>query len=82
MKTIFRTFLILLILCSSNLQTFADGDKSADRYTLSGYIKDAENGEVLIGATVYISNLKIGAVTNLYGFYSITLAPGDYKVIY
>lgn len=82
MKNFLRTFLILLILCSSSLQTFADGDKPAERYTLSGYIKDTENGEVLIGATVYITNLKIGAVTNLYGFYSITLTPGDYKIVY
>ena len=57
-------------------------DKTTDHFTLSGYIKDTDNGEVLIGATIYVTNLKIGAVTNLYGFYSVTLTPGNYKIIF
>lgn len=51
-----------------------------DRSTISGYIKDAQNGEDLIGATVLISGTSQGAITNVYGFYSITVAPGNYKV--
>ena len=51
-----------------------------EKYTISGYVKDAANGESLIGATVLIQELSSGNITNVYGFYSITLAPGDYTV--
>ena len=53
-----------------------------DKVTLSGYLFDAENGESLIGATVYVPDLQIGAVSNVYGFYSLTLAPGSYQIEY
>jgi hypothetical protein len=48
--------------------------------TLNGYLRDAADGEELIGATVYITELETGAVSNFYGFYSITLAPGTYTI--
>ncbi len=51
------------------------------RYTLSGYIKDASTGEDLIGASVILANDPWrGTVTNLYGFYSITLPEGSYTI--
>ena len=51
-----------------------------EKVTLSGYLFDAANGETLIGATVYVPELQAGAVTNVYGFYSLTLTPGIYQV--
>jgi len=53
---------------------------SQQKFTISGYIKDASNGEALIGATIYVSSLATGTTTNVYGFYSITLAEGEYKL--
>lgn len=50
--------------------------------TLSGHIFDAENGEVLIGATVYVNELKTGTATNEYGFYSVTFPRGKYHFIF
>ena len=50
-------------------------------HTLSGYVSDSENGEVLIGATVFIEELKTGTITNPYGFYSITLPSNAYTVV-
>lgn len=55
---------------------------SQQKATLNGYIRDADNGEELIGVTVYIPELKAGAVTNAYGFYSITVPQGTYEVQY
>ena len=52
----------------------------AQKFTLSGYIKDASNGEELLGASVYLVELKTGAVTNEYGFYSIKVAQGQYTI--
>jgi hypothetical protein len=53
---------------------------SQEKVTLNGFVKDADNGEELIGVTVYVPELKAGAVTNPYGFYSITLPKGTYEV--
>ncbi|EAY24359.1 TonB-dependent receptor [Microscilla marina] len=50
-------------------------------YTISGLVKDKTNGEVLIGATVYIRSLGKGTATNVYGFYSLTVPKGTYQVI-
>lgn len=45
----------------------------AQKYTISGSIKDAGSGENLIGAYIYNSRSLQGTTTNNYGFYSITL---------
>ena len=55
----------------------------SQNYTISGSIKDGENGEDLIDAMVVVKNASnIGAKTNTYGFYSLTLAKGDYTLIF
>jgi len=46
---------------------------SAQKYTISGYISDEENGEKLIAANVLDQNSLAGTVTNTYGFFSLTL---------
>jgi len=53
-----------------------------DKRILSGYIKDADNGETLIGANVYVPSLNAGTVSNEYGFYSMTIPMGEYEVVY
>ncbi|MCW5910641.1 MAG: TonB-dependent receptor [Cyclobacteriaceae bacterium] len=68
-----RSFLLFILLLPFGLM-------AQNRATLSGYIKDSANGEALIGATVYIRSLATGATTNVYGFYSLTLDPGEYEV--
>ena len=46
---------------------------AAQRYTVSGTITDLRSGETLIGATVLDTRSGKGAVTNLYGHFSLTL---------
>jgi hypothetical protein len=53
-----------------------------EKFTVSGHIKDAANGEGLIGATVQVQGQAIGAATNEYGFYSLTLPKGNYSLVY
>ena len=60
----------------------ASGDSDQSKVTLSGYVRDQSNGEVLTGVTVYCTDTKSGAVTNLYGFYSLSLNPGKYTIRY
>ena len=49
----------------------------AQHYTISGYVSDAESGERLIGAAVYDTVSRQGAVTNTAGFYTLTLPAGQ-----
>ena len=51
-------------------------------YTISGKVEELQSGESLIGATIYIEELKSGSVTNAYGFYSITIPEGNYRFTY
>ncbi|MEZ4956910.1 MAG: carboxypeptidase-like regulatory domain-containing protein [Saprospiraceae bacterium] len=53
---------------------------SQEKVTVSGYIKDASNGETLIGATVFVKELATGTTSNEYGFYSISIPPGNYEL--
>ncbi|MBN2668651.1 MAG: TonB-dependent receptor [Bacteroidales bacterium] len=52
----------------------------AQKYTISGYIRDVESGEELIGANIVIKPLNLGAVANKYGFYSLTVPEGEYVI--
>src|SRR6478609_10370855 len=50
------------------------------KHTISGYIKDAANGEALIGATVFVKETGGGGITNVYGFYSVTVPAASYTL--
>lgn len=54
--------------------------QAQDKFTLNGYIRDAANGEELIGVTVYVKEKQNGVISNPYGFYSITLPKGVYHI--
>ena len=66
--------LISVILILATLNLYGQGN------TLSGYVRDASNGETLIGASVVVSGTNQGVVTNVYGFYSLTLEPNTYDI--
>lgn len=53
----------------------------AQKFTISGYVKDASTGEFLIGANVYLKEIMKGTSTNTYGFYSITVDKGTYLFV-
>lgn len=75
------SFMLLTLLAAS----FFTNDtlaQSKQKYTISGHINDAATGEELIGASVFAPALKAGTITNVYGFYSLTLEQGDYEIIY
>ncbi len=54
---------------------------NAQKYTISGHVKDSATGESLIGASVYLKELMKGGTTNTYGFYSITADAGNYTLV-
>ena len=51
-----------------------------DKYTLSGTITDKESNETLIGVNILFPEIANGVTTNAYGFYSITVPAGTYKI--
>lgn len=44
----------------------------AQSHTVSGYVRDAETGESLIGANVFDKSTMKGTTTNHYGYYSVS----------
>jgi hypothetical protein len=51
------------------------------KFTLSGYVKDKTTGETMIGSNIFnVENTSQGTTTNNYGFYSMTLPMGKYKI--
>ena len=50
------------------------------KHTVSGYITDISSKETLIGATVLDIPSGKGAITNEYGFYSLTLPAGNVEI--
>ena len=66
---------------SSARNGLPNGPVATVQYTVSGYVKDAKNGEGLIGVSVYVKETATGAVTNNYGYYAVTLPAGSYNLI-
>ena len=66
--------LLFVMICSSAM---------AQKFTISGTVKDKKSGEALIGAQVVVAdNPSLGITTNEYGFYSLTLPKGNYKLLF
>lgn len=54
----------------------------ASRASISGFIYDAEDGETLISATVYLLDHQIGAISNASGYYVLLdINPGRYTLV-
>lgn len=71
-------------LCLGILLFFAAAltTQAQNKHTINGYFKDAKSGEQLPGATVRVKeNPSLGATSNEYGFYSLTLNPGNYTLV-
>jgi hypothetical protein len=67
-----KRFLIILLLAPVIV--------SAQRVSISGYVRDASSGEALIGANILIDSSFTGTVTNQFGFYSLSLPVATYRL--
>ncbi|WP_334057224.1 TonB-dependent receptor [Polaribacter sp. P097] len=68
-----KKFLILFFLGTIALY-------SQEKVTVSGTVYDNANNETLIGVSIYFPELNAGTSTNEYGFYSLTIPKGNYKI--
>lgn len=71
-----RKSAIFILLCSA-----CATNSFAQTHTVKGYVKNGQNGEKLINASVYIPSLTIGTTTNQYGYYSLNVGEGNHKLI-
>lgn len=53
---------------------------SQEKVTVSGTVYDNANNETLIGVSIFFPELNAGTSTNEYGFYSLTIPKGTYKI--
>lgn len=77
MKKHILAFVILFISAAGNIWA-----EELPRFTVSGTISDAQSGELLIGATVFVKETLNGTSSNVYGFYSLSLPAGVYQLEY
>nr|WP_315257278.1 TonB-dependent receptor [uncultured Flavobacterium sp.] len=80
LKKIIYIALLLFISISVFSQEANNSETNRQKFTISGTISDAKSNETLIGVNILIPELKAGVITNEYGFYSITLPAGNYKI--
>jgi len=52
------------------------------RHTISGYVRDLETTETLIGVNILDKKTGSGTTTNEYGFFSMTLPEGDVSIVF
>ncbi|ATL49437.1 hypothetical protein COR50_20910 [Chitinophaga caeni] len=77
MKRILASIGLAITLCILSPTLFAQ-----QKFTVSGYVKDAKNGESLIGISISIAGTSTGTISNEYGFYSLTLPAGEHELQY
>ncbi len=58
------------------------GIMAQNHVTISGYVREKGSKELLPGVNIYIPGHRIGTTTNNYGFYSLSLSPGEYSITY
>lgn len=72
---------LLLFLAVSSAAGAQTPEASGKTGTLTGRVFSGENGEPLVGATVFLPEVQRGASTNLEGAYTLLEVPeGDYEV--
>ncbi|WP_421945492.1 TonB-dependent receptor [Pedobacter sp.] len=51
------------------------------KVTMAGYLRDIKSGEPIVGASIYSVDAKVGAMSDQFGFYSITLPTGKHTLL-
>ncbi len=77
LRSTIRLLSLFLILLTFHEATHAQAGKPL---TISGYVRDAASGEVLINATINVSPIGATVQSNAYGYFSITVPVGKYTV--
>lgn len=82
-----KTYLMILLSLLSLLgqaerksSLTSPGTPEGNQVVINGTIKDKNTGEELIGAAIYFTELQTGAITDITGWYTLSLKAGSYNV--
>lgn len=75
MQKLSKIALLLLMMQSTSVY-------AQQKSLISGYVRETGSRELLPGVNIYVPELKTGTVTNNYGFYSLSLPSGTYRITY
>ncbi len=67
-KVVLSILIVGLIVAQTSIKMYAQ-----TKHEIAGYVRDASNGETLIGATIRLIGSKKAVQTNTYGYFSIDL---------
>ncbi|MFM9985305.1 MAG: TonB-dependent receptor domain-containing protein [Flavobacteriales bacterium] len=73
---LFTGCFLLLFLLSSHAQ------QSTNSFTISGLVMESGSAETLPGVVIVCAEPNVGAVSNAFGFYSLTLPQGPRKITF
>ncbi len=74
--------ILVSLLCFVNSISLANTSETSQQHTISGFIYEKGSRETLIGATIYVTELRTGTSSNNYGFYSLTLPAGNIELVF
>jgi len=60
--------------------TIGTAGSGSSRVTLAGHIREQKTGEPVIGASIYSESPNIGASTDQFGYFALTMPPGRYDL--
>jgi hypothetical protein len=66
----YNVIVLLIIICCLRVS-------AQERRVISGFVKEKNGKELLIGASIAVPRYRTGTVTNQYGFFSISLPASD-----
>ncbi len=85
---------VVLVKSPAAIQVAIDAQNNLEKFTiigdslnmsglpakLSGYVRDGQTGESMVGASLFVEELQQGTSTNVNGFYTLPLPSGSYHL--
>jgi hypothetical protein len=62
------------------LTLFLSTTYAQNNFTINGYVKEANSGEIVFGASIYIEGTTMAVVTNEYGYFSMQAPQGNFSL--
>ena len=76
-----KYLLLFLYIVTNSCTVFGLQIENPNNFTINGFVKDSLTGEMLIGAAITVKEMpQTGAISNAYGFYSLTIREGTYNL--
>jgi hypothetical protein len=76
-----KRLLLFFFIITNSCAVFGLQIDNPNTFTISGFVKDSLTGEMLIGAAITVKEMpQTGAISNAYGFYSLTIREGTYNL--